>query len=369
MAIATVRDITDSVEAEKRIMRRQRIALLRADVGDAFNRADSLDKTLESVTEAILSHLNGTLARIWLIDEVGCTLVSKASASACDQVDLTLGFVQVPVGEFKIGKIAATKLPLHTNDISTDPDIQQKELLTGIGSQAFAGHPIVVDGALLGALALFSREPFDAEALEALGSVADLLASRIAQRQAEQQLRALNTDLEDRIRERTEELTRAKDAAEAATRAKSTFLATMSHEIRTPMNAVVGMAELLEQSVRDPEQKAMLETLRVASESLLQIINDILDFSKIEAGRLGIVKESGSVAGILASVYSLFVPRAREKRLTFQIEVDESLRTTVLLDTVRVRQIILNLVSNAVKFTLPDVLRCAERQSSRTTRR
>jgi PAS domain S-box-containing protein len=351
MVIATVRDVSDRVNSEINMKRQQRIAMLRADVHEAFNRASSLDSTLQSVTDAVLTHLGGTLVRLWLLDEAGGTLVLKASAVASKQPDSMFGLRAIPVGKLKCGKIAASRLPLHTNDISGDPDIQEKGFLAAIGSTAFAGHPLVLNGVLLGVLALFAREALDPETLEALGSVAVLLASRIAQRQAEQELQALNADLEERIRQRTEELTGAKDAAEAAHRAKSTFLATMSHEIRTPMNAVLGMAELLEESVQNPEHKAMLETLRVASESLLAIINDILDFSKIEAGRLEIVKEDGSIASIVSSVYSLFLPRAREKRLTLQVETDKETRTPVLLDPVRVRQIVLNLVSNAIKFT------------------
>ena len=172
-----------------------------------------------------------------------------------------------------------------------------------------------------------------------------------ALRENEKKLQALNAELEERIRSRTEQLAQAKETAEAANRAKSTFLAMMSHEIRTPMNAVVGLAELLEQSVKDGEHKEMLGTLRVASESLLNIINDILDFSKIEAGKLEIVKEPESLANIVSSVQALFLPRAREKGLTLKLDAEDGTSSTVLVDVVRVRQVLLNLISNAIKFT------------------
>ncbi len=349
--VATIRDITGRVRAETQQIRQQRVIWIRGEINDTFNRRAPLETALQLAAQSILSYLNAEVARIWLVDEQASTLVLHTSAGADKWPNAILDYQQIPIGIGKVGKIGATRLPLHSDEVSLDPDFRDKDGLTRQGIAGFAGHPLIVDGVLTGVVGVFAREPFDKDGLEALGSVADLLAIKIAQRDAEEKLQALNAELEQRITSRTEQLAQAKETAEAANRAKSTFLATMSHEIRTPMNAVVGLAELLEQSVKDGEHKEMLGTLRVASESLLKIINDILDLSKIEASKLEIVTEPGSLMGIVDSVQALFLPRAREKGLTLKLEAEEALSSTVLIDVVRVRQILLNLISNAIKFT------------------
>ena len=148
-----------------------------------------------------------------------------------------------------------------------------------------------------------------------------------------------------------EELIVARDTAEAATRAKSTFLATMSHEIRTPMNGVMSMAELLSTTPLDAEQRRMSEVIHDSANALLTIINDILDFSKIEAGKLDIEAVEFSLADIVDGAAELLAPRAEEKDIALLVDFDCSLPDTRIGDPVRLRQILLNLGGNAVKFT------------------
>jgi signal transduction histidine kinase/DNA-binding response OmpR family regulator len=160
----------------------------------------------------------------------------------------------------------------------------------------------------------------------------------------------LRSDITD-MRDQQVQLEAARKAAEAANRAKSAFLANMSHEIRTPMNGVVGMAELLCDTALTEEQRLFAETIRSSGEALLVIINDILDYSKIEAERLTLRPEPFDLERTIHEVTMLLQPRAREKGIDLMIDFDMFLPTRFVADPGRLRQVLTNLIGNAVKFT------------------
>ncbi len=169
--------------------------------------------------------------------------------------------------------------------------------------------------------------------------------------EANESLRAHARSLEEQVVVRTSQLEEARDRAEEAGRAKSDFLAMMSHEIRTPLIGVLGMAELLASSPLDEEQRQQVATIRASGDTLLVIINDILDFSKVEANKLELDVGDVDLAAELDHVARLYRPLALAKGVALDLELDEVTTRVVRGDRVRIRQIVSNLVSNAVKFT------------------
>lgn len=148
-----------------------------------------------------------------------------------------------------------------------------------------------------------------------------------------------------------EQLKEEKELADGANRAKSTFLASMSHEIRTPIHAVMGMSEMILRESKEEETLSYAGDIHSAAGSLLNIVNDILDFSKIESGRMEILSVSYQLSSLIHDIYLLIAERAEKKGLMLQIHVDEALPSTLYGDDIRLKQIVINLLTNAVKYT------------------
>jgi two-component system sensor histidine kinase/response regulator len=259
------------------------------------------------------------------------------------------------VGTYRLSMFGARAVAtLHSGQTLIIRDVEA-ELLLGeggdafcaIGIQAIISCPLVKDGSLCALMAVHQTRPRDWKPgeIRLVEEVVERCQASIERRTAEENVRLLNADLEQRVVKRTAE-------AEASNRAKSVFLSTMSHEIRTPMNAILGYSQLM---LRDPglgtDARANLRIINRSGEHLLALINDVLDMSRIEAGRTELNPATFSLSGLLDVVAGMFRLRAGVKALRFEVLVDGEPALYLIADEAKIRQVLINLLENAVKFT------------------
>jgi signal transduction histidine kinase/CheY-like chemotaxis protein len=225
-------------------------------------------------------------------------------------------------------------------------------LLARITSRVFV-RPLVLLERAMASVKEGHLEPIQVSAsgdeIEGLATSFNAMIQSLAS--SRRQVREHQERLEEKIRERTSELQLSIDRAEAATRAKSEFLANMSHELRTPLNGILGMIEIALDSELTTAQREQLETARECSDSLLALINDILDFSKIEAGRMTLEKIPFEPRELIGNCSKLLAPKAADRGLQLSCEIAPEVPAHLLGDPLRVRQIVVNLLDNAVKYT------------------
>jgi signal transduction histidine kinase/CheY-like chemotaxis protein len=326
------KSLRDGIRQADELLRNSSFLLtLNAEVAISLTKGDSLAEMLGRCAESLVLNLDAAFARIWTYNIEQTALEPRASATSKSlfECDETRG----PVGHHRIDVIIEERTPYFTNNVIGDPRIDDHDWARREKIVSFSGHPLLVAGRLVGVMTIFARHPLVPATLDALNAVSDNIALGIERKSTEQWLAA------------------AKEAAEAANRAKSEFLANMSHEIRTPMNGVIGMTELALATPCSPEQRECLETIKESGNALLTVINDILDFSKVEAGMLVLDEIDFKLSDRLSSVMRILSARAREKGVELKYDFDLAVPEWVNGDPDRLRQIVMNLVGNAIKFT------------------
>ncbi|MBM4781472.1 MAG: response regulator [Archangiaceae bacterium] len=255
------------------------------------------------------------------------------------------GPTRLPFESVPILHMVRAQRQLERDDCSNDPLVFGSRELLQPDSRTVLFSGIFLRSSMVGLLVCHRQErrPWGPEAQAFIGSLSVSLSLSLetARRRA----------AEKYLQEHVNELEAARARAEAADRAKSEFLAMMSHEIRTPMNGVIGFTQLLSETALDEEQHSFLSTIKGSAEHLLVIINDILDFSKIEAGKLELAIEEVEIEPLVCGVLELLGATARSRGLFLTAEVDSRAPLLLVGDVGRVRQVLLNLVSNAIKFT------------------
>ena len=325
------------------------------------NAAMVINSTLDF--ETILDHLLDQIAQVIPYDVANVMLVDEDLArsvrlrtSEYSRLSITENGddFSLAIAETRnLQQMVETSRPLIISDTAAYNDWQH--LVSFSGCRYWAGAPILIQGEVVAFFSLYKIEPdyYQARDVERLTAFASQVAIAFENARLYREVRHYAAELEQRVAERTAELSMTNAELARAARLKDEFLANMSHELRTPLNAILGLSEALQEQTFGPLNEEELEALHDIEESgrhLLALINDILDLSKIEAGKLDLQLETISVAAVTQASLRLIKQAAHSKRLEVLHTVDETV-TTVTADERYLKQILINLLSNAVKFT------------------
>jgi len=337
---ALARDITDRRIAEQRAMRESMVNLAQAEIAKELTAPDSSIESLASVVRQHAMIITGsTHGYVSSIDprtreNIPHTFTEMMSNGQCQMEKDNFRLLWHEAGYSSLWGVALNEhKAFYTNDPANHE--HSRGLPEGhVQLEQFLSAPAMFEGQLMGQVALANPgRDYTDEDLRVITALADLFALAVQRQEVENALVS------------------AKNAAEAASRAKGEFLANVSHEIRTPLNGIFGMLQLIKATNLDPEQAEYLQTAETSGQNLLRVINDVLDFSKIEAGKIELQEESFSLHKLVKSVHAIFSVQAGEKGVDFRWNVDPNAHDQLIGDAGRIRQILFNLVGNAIKFT------------------
>jgi PAS domain S-box-containing protein len=348
-SLANVIDLTERQRSEK-------LELYRSKVLQQLVEGALLESILESITIGIETLDPDAICSILLLDHEGKNLLNGAAPHLPDFYNMAIDGIGIGEGQGSCGTAAYTGKRVIVESIPTHPYwASYKDIAEKAGLKSCWSEPIFNSNQkVIGTFAIYHTyecSPSDSD-IQLIEHASTLASIAIERKRVENELSDYRDHLEDLVATRTVELSEAKALAEQASQSKSTFLANMSHEIRTPMNAIIGFSELMKNQMTQPAMIERLNKIIDAGNHLLGVINDILDFSKIEANQIKLELHPFRIGSLFNNVTSIMAERAEAKRLKLIEEIDPELRNAVLIgDTLRLRQILLNYVGNAIKFT------------------
>jgi two-component system, sensor histidine kinase and response regulator len=332
-------DVTERKLEEVRLAAQHAVTRVLAD-------APTLAIATPRILQAICESLNWSVGAIWRIDQKEKLLrcvetwhISSTQAKEFAQGTQARTFLP---GVGLPGRVWAQAQPAWIEDVTRDSNFPRASIAAKEGLHAAFGFPILLGTEILGVLEFFSHQiqKPDGRLLEMMSAIGSQIGQFIERREAEDALRVYARDLET-----------ARKRAEEATRAKSEFLANISHEIRTPMNAMIGMTELALATRITREQREYLNAIQCSADALLTLVNDLLDFSKIEARKLQLDSIGFNLRDALEDTMRVLAPRAHQKGIELACHIHPDVPDALVGDPLRLRQIVVNLVGNAIKFT------------------
>ncbi len=326
-----------------------RTAALSRDVGVALVQDMPLQHSLQQIAQSLVHHLDAAFARIWTLNTSSQVLELQASAGQYTHLDGAHS--RVPVGRLKIGLIAAERLPHLTNAVLGDPRVSEQEWAKREGMVAFAGYPLLIEEKVLGVMALFARKPLTPATLDAMASVANIIALGIDHKCVEDERKRS----EDERRRLLEDAQQAQTEAEAALQVRNMFLSAISHDLKSPLTTIKGTTQLLQiragraQVLDIPQLLKGLNLIESATRKMTVMLDEVLDLAQLQSGQqLELNISQLDLVALVQQVSAALQATTIQHRIRVEATVPYVLITG---DALRLDRVIGNLLSNAIKYS------------------